>query len=136
MGGDSASVRCGEYCGVGREGRQPGKLTRWLQTKEDYPGLECVSCEAQYREEGRDTPCDGCPIFGVEPLNAENSELVRLYQGIASQITYDLHLAPMLLERTCGELSTSDFLEIIERMNLIHITMQRIAKQRAEAEKA
>lgn len=72
----------------------------------------------------------------MEPLNAENSELVRLYQGIASQITYDLHLAPMLLERTCGELSTSDFLEIIERMNLIHITMQRIAKQRAEAEKA
>lgn len=61
---------------------------------------------------------------------------MRLYHTVASQITYDLHLAPMLLERTCGELSTSDFLEVIERMNLVHTTMQRIAQHKAEAEKA
>ena len=83
-----------------------------------------------------ETPCGHCPIYGLEPLSAENTEVVRLYYSVASQITYDLHLAPMLLERTCGDLSTSDFLEVIERMNLVHHTMQRIAKRKAETENA
>lgn len=61
---------------------------------------------------------------------------MRLYQCIASQITYDLHLAPMLLDRLLGDLQTDEFVERIERMNLVHTTMQRIAQHKAETEKA
>jgi len=74
----------------------------------------------------------------LEPLTENNTELVGLYQCIANQITYDLHLAQMLLDRLypSGEMSNMDFLEMIERMNLVHTSIQRVAKQKAETEKS
>ena len=89
-------------------------------------------------EAGRETPCQACPIDGLEPLTEDNAELVQLYQCVANQITYDLHLAPILFDRLypSGEMSNTDFLEILDRMNLVHTTMQRIAKHKAETEKS
>jgi hypothetical protein len=70
----------------------------------------------------------------MEPLNAENTEMVRVYYTMANQLTYDLHLAPMLLERFCGDESDEQFLDRMEQMNLVHVTMQRIAKNKAKTE--
>ena len=53
---------------------------------------------------------------------------------IANQLTYDLHLAPMLLDRLCADDSDEQFLDRMERMNLVHTAMQRIAKHKAEPE--
>lgn len=42
----------------------------------------------------------------------------------------------MLFERLypSGEMSNVDFLEMIDRMNLVHTAMQRIAEQKAKTE--
>lgn len=40
----------------------------------------------------------------------------------------------MLLERFCGDESDEQFLDRLERMNMVHVTMQKIAKNKAKGE--
>ena len=72
----------------------------------------------------------------MEPLTEENTELVRCYQVVATQITYDLHLAPMLFERLypSSETSSEEFMDVMHTLNMIHTAMQRVAKQQAKVE--
>ena len=58
---------------------------------------------------------------------------MQVHAQIATQVAYDLHLAPMLLERALDDDPLDDVTDLMERLEMIHRTMQRIAEDRAKA---
>lgn len=70
----------------------------------------------------------------LEPLDTANQEAFALYRVTATQIVADLHLGGYLLDRLLGDASLDEMTDILERMSMIHATMNRIAEQRAKRE--
>ena len=52
---------------------------------------------------------------------------MRLYRLLARQLIYDLHLGPALFDRLCGDRTTEEMLDLMERFEIIHASQQRIA---------
>ena len=65
------------------------------------------------------------------PLDTDNQSAFAIYALIGTQLTYDLHVAPILLERITAEMPDDEVFDLFDRLNRIHRTMQQIAKDHA-----
>ncbi len=59
---------------------------------------------------------------------------MAIYQRIATQFAMDFHLAPCLFERLIEERDAEEITSLMERLNLIHLSKQRIAEWRRKNE--
>lgn len=70
----------------------------------------------------------------VGPLDADNQYALSIYHTVGTQLAYDLHVAPMLLERFIADCDDDEVFDLFVRLNMIHTTFQQIAKDRAESD--
>lgn len=63
-----------------------------------------------------------------EPLTPENHHAIQVYRLLARQFVYDLHLAPSLLSQFCGDSTTEEMTDLLDRFELIHESQQRAAE--------
>ena len=62
-----------------------------------------------------------------EPLRPENHHAMQIYRLLARQFVYDLYLAPSLLSQFCGDSTTEEMTDLLDRFELIHESQQRVA---------
>lgn len=57
---------------------------------------------------------------------------MTLYRLLARQLIYDLHLGPALFDRLCGDRSTEEIMDVMDRFEIIHASQQRVADAQRE----